>query len=539
MISAAVRGYNVPMFFLKRWLGAAAAAFLLSVTAVTPARAQDGQGPVIDTVVVITENVYGPESPGFLRFLNNLRVKTRTYVVRRELLFESGERFDPIIVAETERNLRALGKFRRVAIDTVTLEDKFAVVVRTFDGWSTQLTTNFNSSGGRVTWALGLTETNFLGTANLVSAIYSKGIDRNSLTLGTRVNRLFGSRAVFNAAFVNFSDGTQFVWQTGLPFRSFSDKYAVEFFGEVADRQILQYFVNNVTDVDTTRFQRRALRNVAVAQYAPIANAREYLRLGAAVQVRREDYLLRADRDLPIPDSVTGAIGVFGEYRKANFKVGYYYNAFGREEDIDLSTVVQLTTWVAPSAFGYERNGIAPGVGFFTGAGFPSGYVKFQAGASGLFTSTGLDSGFVAVSMTAAVTPARKQATFLNIRGGVRDNPAPGSEFDLGFGAGPRSFGPHAFVGTRAIWGTLEHRVVAWDNLLGSLGIGFAGFLDYGGAWFPSQDPRYGGTVGFGLRFGSRQSTAANVGRIDFGYRFGDGWEGRRWKFTSGRAIVF
>jgi hypothetical protein len=96
------------------------------------------------------------------------------------------------------------------------------------------------------------------------------------------------------------------------------------------------------------------------------------------------------------------AVGVFSEYRRANFKVGYYYNAFGREEDIDLSTLVQVVTWAAPSAFGYQRDGISPGISFATGVGFPRGYLKLTAGASALFTSAGIDSGRVADSFTEA-----------------------------------------------------------------------------------------------------------------------------------------
>jgi hypothetical protein len=492
----------------------------------------------IDTIVVVTENVFGDQD-GILRIANNFRFTTRPSVVRRELLFQQGDALDPAVLAETARNLRALGVFRRVAIDTVTVDGNFTVVVRTFDGWSTQITANLSSSAGTIVWAAGLTETNFLGLANLASAIYSKGVDRNNITFGTRLNRLLGGNAQLNSAFVHFTDGTQFVWQTGFPFRSFSDRHAVEFFGEVTDRRSLRYVTRSVIDMDTTQFQRRAFRNVVTAAYAPVAGAREYLRLGVAGQIKREDFVLRVHRDSLIPDTVMAAVGVFSEYRRANFKVGYYYNAFGREEDIDLSTLVQVVTWAAPSAFGYQRDGIAPGIAFATGLGFPSGYLKLTAGASGLFTSAGLDSGRVAVAFTAAATPAARQATFFHVRGGIRRNPAPGEEFDLGFNLGPRSFRPHAFTGTRAIWGTLEHRVVAWDNLLGLLGLGFSGFLDYGGAWYADQDARFGGTVGLGLRFGSRRSSAANVGRFDVGYRFGEGWEGKRWKFTFGRGVAF
>ena len=72
------------------------------------------------------------------------------------------------------------------------------------------------------------------------------------------------------------------------------------------------------------------------------------------------------------------------------------------------------------------------------------------------------------------------------------------------------------------------------------LGIGAAGFVDYGGAWFDGLvEPQYGGNVGFGLRIGATRATGINVGRFDLGYRFGDGWSGNRWAFSIGRGFLF
>ena len=106
-------------------------------------------------------------------------------------------------------------------------------------------------------------------------------------------------------------------------------------------------------------------------------------------------------------------------------------------------------------------------------------------------------------------------------------------------GVGPRSFGPHAFTGDRSVWGTFEHRMFLVDDFLRFIGLGFAAFLDYGGAWFDGDDPRFGGNVGFGLRTGATRASGANIGRIDFAYRFGDGRRGGRWVLSTGRGFAF
>jgi outer membrane protein assembly factor BamA len=127
----------------------------------------------------------------------------------------------------------------------------------------------------------------------------------------------------------------------------------------------------------------------------------------------------------------------------------------------------------------------------------------------------------------------------------MRQGMPPGSEIDLGHGLGPRAFDSHAFTGTRSAWGTLEHRWFAVDEVLHLLGVGFAGFLDFGGAWYPDEPARAGGNVGVGLRLGATRATGANVGRLDLSYRFGDEWSladgasGHRWVLSLGRAFAF
>ena len=89
------------------------------------------------------------------------------------------------------------------------------------------------------------------------------------------------------------------------------------------------------------------------------------------------------------------------------------------------------------------------------------------------------------------------------------------------------------------VWGSLEHRVFAVDEVAGLLGIGFAAFIDYGGAWFRDEPRRMGGDVGLGLRLGTTRSAGPNVGRIDLAYKFGHGIDGKRWVVSFGRGFAF
>lgn len=502
--------------------------------------AQAPDAPVIDSIVVETRNVFeDDEASNFLfRLTNALHFKTHPYVVRRELLFQVGERYDSAVVAETERNLRALGVFREVTIDTVRRAGRLVVTVTTSDGWSTDLNLTARSTGGVFTWSAGLTERNLLGTANLAGVSYRDEVDRNALRVLGRINRAFGSRLVSEGFYDDLSDGQFGAWAIGVPFRALGDRESITLSGEAADRRTLRYRTEG--DIQDTAFWwRRALVQRASVAYAPVAGSNGYVRVGLEGQVRREEFIPVADTGLAIEDTVTAALGLFGEAFRPRFVVVTHYNGFAREEDVDLSTRVRLAAWMTPSGLGYAQTGVVPTAALQVGGAVGKVFARLQAEAHGLFTADGLDSGRVWVGLTAASRLLPRQATVLRVEAGAQERPVPGAEFDLGHGLGPRAFAPHAFTGTRSVWGILEHRTFLVDDLLGLLGVGIAAFLDYGGAWYPDQDARFGGDVGLGLRLGTTRSTGANVGRFDLAYQFGDGVDGSRWVFSFGRAFEF
>ena len=233
------------------------------------------------------------------------------------------------------------------------------------------------------------------------------------------------------------------------------------------------------------------------------------------------------------------AVGLSMDYLRSGFlTLRPAANGFNVEEDLDLSLKVHLGVWLAPSNMGYVRTGVGPEAQLWVGTGGPRYYARGAFRTNGLFTSAGLDSGRVDVEASFGARIFREHWDLLYLTLGAQENPPPGGEYDLGAGSasaaasanqqvvsffGPRLFDPHAFTGTRTIWGTYEHRWFAFDNVLNLLGIGFAAFLDYGGAWYPDQEVRLGGDVGLGLRIGSIRSSIVGLSRIDIGYKFGDG----------------
>jgi hypothetical protein len=496
------------------------------------------QPPVIRHIVVRTRNIFDSTEASknfFFRVANTIHFTTRPSVVRNELLFEEGERYDQATVEETLRNLRARGLFRDVTIRPVQDGDSVDIYVETADGWSTQLVMNAWFTAGELSWALGAIENNLFGTGAHAGAVFRSVPDRNALQLSLGLQRIKGTRWEVGGFYDRLSDGKYGAWNFGLPFRAFADRTGFLFGGEAGNQRILQF-----RDGDSSEtYRRRVFVQRGEFAYAPWAGSSGFLRIGVAGQVRREEFLRWDTPQASVPDTITGAVAPVAEFVRPLFQVVTHYNGFAREEDLDLSTRVTLAAWLAPKAFGYRENGIGPSATLQTGIPFGKNFVRLLAQANGLFTSAGLDSGQVNVALTAATMMIPKNATVLHVEFGARKGTPPGFEYDLGHGLGPRAFGPHSFTGERTVWGSLEQRVFLIDEVANLFGVGFAVFVDYGGAWYVDQDPRVGGNVGFGLRLGSTRSTASNVGRLDLGYRFGEGWTGKRWALSFGRGFGF
>ena len=135
-------------------------AALLFVSAAAGRLQAQAAAPIIDTIVVINQNIFDEkdlaELPYIARIANSLHIKTNASVIRGTLLLNPGEPYDSARAVESERALRSLNVFREVRVDTLHLHNRLALRVRTADGWSTKPQFNFSTSGGSITWSAGI-----------------------------------------------------------------------------------------------------------------------------------------------------------------------------------------------------------------------------------------------------------------------------------------------------------------------------------------------------------------------------------------------
>ena len=492
---------------------------------------------VIWRVQLQPRDIFDPDERSWLaRMANRLHFQTRPAVVRREVLLRAGEPYDSALVAESERNLRALRIFRRVQIDSVRTDSGLVLRVVTKDGWSTQLDWRFRSTGDEVALTLGLVETNLLGTASTAAVRYRKDPDRSSVALQFRRRRLFAGTVGLAAQYENRSDGRMGVLSLERPFFALTSPRAFRFDAEDHDERVLRFF--NGQDRARDTLQRRFSLLRGSAAWALHASSSGYLRLGVTGQLRRDD-TLRVGSSLPFPETVTGAVGPYLTWNRAHFLVTRGFAGFGREEDVDVGMTLRVGLHAAPKLFGYDRDGLGPEVSGRIGADLSGGFAYVDAMANGLYTSAGLDSGSVQLAGTVVLQPRPRHMAVLHLEGGWLKNPVPGEEFDLGLGSGPRAFGSHAFTGDRSIFATAEYRYTVVDDLGGLIGLGVAGFVDHGGAWYAGSPRRVGWDAGIGLRVGASRSSDTSALRFDLARRFANDVEKAGWVLSVGKGFAF
>lgn len=506
-----------------------------------PAAAQGDSSRTISSVTLDRRNVFEPSDGSFwgMRLINALHITTRPTFIRRELLFKAGEPYDSARVSETARNLRRLGVFSAVRIDTVRSDSGLAVHVFTRDGWSTRPDFRFRSTGGSVAYTLALIEDNLLGTVTQTQFLYRKDPDRTTTVLGFRRPRLVAGQVGLAATYWNRSDGKVLQGLISKPYFASTTRWGAALEFDTRRERILRFRDGAAKASDT--LQRRYVLGRVDAGRALVATSRAYLRVGAIAQLRRDDVATQATSDLiGIPThSVTGAAGLYVEARRVNIPVVRGYQSFGRDEDVDLSHAARFTLLAAPKAFGYDRDGIAPALGLHTGTLIPGGFAYADFLAAGLFTSNGLDSGQVSLGATVALLPSPRHQILFHAEGGMLRAPLPGSEYDLGLGAGPRAFQEHAFTGDRQFFGTAEYRYTLAQEFLKVTGVGLATFVDYGGAWYKGDPRRTGWDAGVGLRLGPSRAPDQEATRLDIARRFASDRQPAGWVFVVGKGFVF
>ena len=123
-------------------------------------------GRTVGSIYVRRAQVFDPDGNWFERAGNNTHALTHERVVRRDLLFRTGDRVDPALLVRNKQLLRSRDYLSDAAIELIPDPQDTSVVhvvVRTRDSWTISADASFRGRGHTM---FGVYDANILGTGN-------------------------------------------------------------------------------------------------------------------------------------------------------------------------------------------------------------------------------------------------------------------------------------------------------------------------------------------------------------------------------------
>jgi outer membrane protein assembly factor BamA len=489
-------------------------------------------GPRIRSIQIATENVFEDAETSFLaRVADALHSTTRDDVIRRELLFSEGEPFDPARAIESERNLRALGLFRSVAIETKPAgPDEVDVIVRTRDAWTMEVSGTLGRVGGRGKFGVGLEEANLFGTGKKLAVDFSSNSDRTSRQALYSDPNFLGRRLLLDLVYATNSDGERRHFELASPFRSLDSGSAAALAYEDVKRQTRIYGGGLEVarlGVDTRSYEISAGRRITISSDRPVA------RLSAGY--RREEASFTVERGEPgaLPDDRTfGFFFARVDLLQPDFVVDRNVRSFSREEDFDAGRNISFELAYSAPILGAQES-FAAALTVSQGARLRNGLLVGTITARSRAREGSVENTLVEAEVDGYWKPPR-----------LRDQTIVGRLlFSLGNrldrdvqlaadgGTGLRGYRMHAFTGDRRLIVNVEDRVPLTPELLHLFQLGAAVFVDAGYAW-PADSPirlsDLRADAGVGLRIALPRAARRSLIRLDVAYALRPDFQGRR-----------
>lgn len=140
---------------------------------------------IIGEIVFDKSNVFDLSNPGenywLYRLANRLHVVTKDKVIRKQLLFKSGEPYSLRKIDESERILRGNKYLYDANVQPIRYKDGVVdLSVKTRDVWTLSPDVSLSRSGGENRTKYGLEETNLFGSGQLLRVAHIENVDRTA-----------------------------------------------------------------------------------------------------------------------------------------------------------------------------------------------------------------------------------------------------------------------------------------------------------------------------------------------------------------------
>jgi len=485
-------------------------------------------GAVIGTVFLDNQNIFNLEDPKdntkIFRLADRLHLKTRAEVVRKQLLFKPGDRYDRHLIDESERILRADGYFYDAWIREVRYEDNHVDLrVTTRDVWTLNPGFNFSRSGGTNSVGVQLEDTNFLGSGASLKVFHSSDVDRTSTGFQASDEHAFGWISAA-ATFANNSDGHLRELSVQQPFYALNTRWAAGGYG-INDLQVDSLYDRGKV-INKFRDQHQGAQLFG-GWSSGVDNGwvRRWTTGFTYDEHNFEPVVWAGPSIAPVDRRFLYPFLQF-DLIQDNYVRLWNHDQIGRTEDFYLGTSFTARAGYAAESLGSSTSALlfqSNASTGFGGIGRRGTLLLFWA-FSGRVASGALNNGVMDGSVRYYNEQSKNWLFFTTLSGTKGWRLDLDNQITLGGDNGLRGYPLRYQDGTGRALFTIEQRYFTDWYPFRLFRVGGAVFFDTGRTWgrAPLASPSQGllSDAGFGLRFGNSRSGLGNVIHVDVAFPF-------------------
>jgi len=457
------------------------------------------------------------ENKNFHKYANKWHVTTKQKIIARELLFKVGDQYNPRLLQETERLIRAKSFIKAAEIyATEICGNKVIIQVDTKDNWTLNPGISYGRTGGKTKWAFELQEKNLFGLGKSLEFKYKKGIDRTRKSIKYNDDNLFGSRNQLDVVYENNSDGKLNFINLYRPFFSLDSPNA---WG-------VQYFDNELI---TPLYERGEVideigqnHNFYSLSYGKLVNRTNdgVHRYNFGYTSDKSDFF--ASNDFPnaqLPNSRTFQYPwISYEYFKEDYIEKTNFNSMGRQEDISLGHRfrAQIGNDFSGSSLHYD---FSYSKGLFAK---DNNLVVLDAFFNGIYQDNDFLNSHLGVNLKWFHFQSHNKTFFASVNLDKASNLFPENRQYLGGDNGLRGYPLRYLHGENKVNITLEQRFFYNWYPLKTFQFASAIFLDTGAAWDDNFSDNHVTNVGVGFRLVPTRTSSGKVIHLDFAIPIND-----------------
>lgn len=484
----------------------------------------EAAGATIGEIRIRNEDIFDLTDPDedypLFRMANQLHVTTRPGVIRRALLFSTGDPVSVRLIDETERLLRGKRYLYAAHIRPVAYRDGVVdLEVLTRDTWSLDLSVSFSHSGGANSSNFTLREYNLFGTGVALSYLRNNSVDRSGNEFRFQSEQAFGGWTSLRYSVASNTDGRRQAASVLRPFYALDARWAAGASASSDDRIESVYTAGSIAAQYRHREDRADVFGGLSDGLVNGWTRRHVIGLGSA----QHDYRLEPDRiapqALPARRTLVGPY-VRLEVIEDRFRSVTNRDQIGRTETFALGFSSTLQLGRALRSLGSSHD---PWLFSATASqGFsprPDHDLLASVSVAGQHDNGHVERLTLGAAARYYMPLNRHWLLFGSAAADALRRPEPAELLTLGGDSGLRGYPLRYQTGERRVLVTLEARAFTDWYAWRLFRFGGAVYYDLGRAWRGpygnSVNPGWLGSIGAGLRIFSARSAFGNMLHAD------------------------